>query len=115
MRRKGFLSNEYRNSARPRNVLGASKSDLMNDSVQNLMLKIDIHGQKGAELHASAMFLEAFGPLSDEDVALYLNKKRPRGNWTKQRQIPTVDTAIAFQEERNTKKNVRKARDPKRA
>ena len=115
MRRKGFLSSEHRNCERLRNVLGNSRSDLMNDDVQNLILNIDHHGQKSAELHASAMFPEAFGPISDEDVDRYLNKKRPRSEWTGQRKIPTAGTAMVLQEERNTAQVVKKARNPKAA
>ena len=110
---KRFLSSEHRNCERPRNVLGKSRSYLMNDDVQNLILNIDHHSQKSAELHASALFPEAFGPLSDADVHRYLNKKHPRGQWTRQRNIPTAGTSMVFQEERNTAQVVEKARKPK--
>ena len=115
MRRKGFLSSDHRTCERLTNVFGASVSDLRSNATQNLILDIDKHGQKSAELHASSMFPDVFGPLSDEDIALYLNNKRPRGEWSKQRKIRTVGCAIAAENKNGAAPAAKRTRDPKAA
>lgn len=115
MRRKGFLSGDHRTCERLKNVFGASVSKLRSSAAQNLIVDIDKHGQKSAELHASAMFPDVFGDLSDEDIALYLNNKRPRGEWSKQRKIPTAGCAIAAENKNGTAQTAKRTRDPKTA
>lgn len=55
------------------------------------------HGRISAELHASAMLPDIFGPLSDNDITAYFSGKRLEGVWTKSRKVPTLGVTLAAQ------------------
>ena len=89
-------------------------SELRSDAAQALIRDIYEHGQKSAELHASSMFPDVFGALSDEDIALYLNNKRQRREWSQQRKIPTVGCVISAENKNGAAQAAKRKRDPKK-
>ena len=76
MRRKAFLSLQHRLSECLQNVLGDSVHELRDASVQKMILDMDNQGRMSAELHASAIFPDIFGPLSKVDIDRFFGGKR---------------------------------------
>lgn len=63
---KSFLNFAERQLRTLANVPGASTENLKNESVQDLFLNIENHGNKTAEIHAPVVFPEVFGALSED-------------------------------------------------
>lgn len=76
MRPKGFLALYHRSREKLANVLSSSVQEQSDEKVQSKILEIDKLGRKSTERHASAMFPEVFGHLSDEDYKTYFNGQR---------------------------------------
>ena len=115
MRLKGFLSSDHRNCERLRNVFSSDPEDLHDAKTQELILTLDAHGRKSAELHSASIFPDIFGPLFDSDIKQYFNGKRFRGQWTKQRQIPTCGTLLEKQSNKNATETAKLSKNPRKA
>ena len=115
MRLKGFLSSDHRNCERLRNVFSSDPEDLHDSKTQELILTIDAHGRKSAELHSASIFPDIFGRLSDSDIKKYFNGKRFRGQWTRQRQIPTCGTLMENQSNKNAIETAKLSKNPRKA
>ncbi|PXF44647.1 hypothetical protein BWQ96_05589 [Gracilariopsis chorda] len=86
MREAGFLSVAHRGSEWLTNVFSNPPRRMTVLKDQDSLLSVSTKGEITAQPHASVLFPEVFGPLSDEDRKIHFNDKKFK-KWTKCRAV----------------------------